>query len=344
MMSLSPNLDAAVAEYGNFLAPLLIDSGLEIEQMNWSESTDNKQQTAKDKETKPGHRIVMFQVRAKGDLGDLVRTLEVIQKTPLLHRVKTLDIARIDTSPKKTNDKLNINMKIEAMMVGRAEPHADGPLAPDQRLVALEVLLALRRAPTGLALLPWVVGPTGPFARQQLAMDSGYRQYGDMDRKNIFRGGEPPPPRTGSTGDDDDLPDDGLDVREYIRLDTADPDNREAFFRNLVFKTQPVRVRSSTWSGFNIFRVYNEWKTKVLYTAKVLRVDQRDVYFQVQDDVYGIHLGQTLADAMRKRLPSAEMERLNLTGLYDAEWATKQIREAAKEADAAKKKRLAGGR
>jgi hypothetical protein len=340
MMSLSPNHDVALAEYINFLAPVVNKSGLEIEDFRSSpEAIDPK--SGQPNAVKPGHRTVNFQLRAKGELGQLVYLLQAIQTTPLVHRVKTLSIDRVDPT-KSSTDKLNINMKIEALMVGRAEQHVDGPLMPDQRLLAAETLLALRRGPTGFALLSWVVGPTGPFARQELAMHSGYRQYGDMDYKNIFRGGEPPPKKEIAKEDEGEPEDNFWEVADYIRLDTADPDNREAYLRNLIFKANPIRLRSASWSPWNTFKIYaNEFKSKTIVSGKVLRIDQRDVYFQVKDEVYGIHLGQSLGDAMRRTLSSGEMDRLELTKLYDAEWAEKEAKaakDAAKQGQTAKKK------
>jgi len=334
MMSLSPNLDGAQAEYGRFLAPLLNESGLELEDFRVTEATDTKAGAGQPNALKPGHRIVQFQIRAKGELAHLVKTLEVIQKTPLVHRVKTLTIDRVDTSAKNSTDKLNIGMKIEAMIVGRAEPHADGPLAPDQRLVALEVLMALERAPTGLGLLPWAVGPTGPFARQALAMERGYRLYNEMERKNIFRGGEPP-----KKIEPEPEVESFLAVADYVRLEATDTDNKEAYLRNLIFKESPKRVRSSSFSGFNTFAIFpNELRTRALFTGKVLRIDQRDMYFQVHDEIYGVHLGQSLGEAMRRPLSTGELDRLDLTRLYDAEWAARQAKEAKDNQQAAKKK------
>ena len=203
----------------------------------------------------------------------------------------------------------------------------------------------MHQGPTGIALLPWVVGPTGPYARQALAMASGYRQYKDLDRKNIFRGGEAPiKPKESATEDPDNLPDDGIDVAEYIRLDTADPDNREAYFRNLVFKAGPIRLRSTSWSGYNTFRVQNEWRTKTLFTGKVLRIDQRDVYFQIKEDVFAIHLGQSLGEVLCKPLLESQMERLGLTKLYDKAWGEKQAKDWLKEQAAARKQQKKIGR
>ncbi len=341
LMSLSPNPNMATSEYENYLGPLLLESGLDIDTFQPSVAAEPKAPPGSGANAvKPGHQVVTFKVRARGELDGLVKTLEVLQKTPLVHRVKTLSIDRADTSAKSTSDKLIIGMIIEALIVNRAEPHADGPLAPDQRLIAMEALLTLHHGPSGLSLMPWVVGPTGPVARQRLAMESGYRHYADLVYKNVFTGPVPPKavPKEEETTPE---PDADIVVTEYIRLDTTDPDGKEAFFRNLVFKTVPIRVKSVPRSGYDTFRVMNELKTKTVVKGKVLRIDQRDLYFQVGEDVYGIHIGQTLSDALRRPLSESEMARLKLTELYDAAWAAEEAKTFEKTAQ--KKRKGRGG-
>ncbi len=192
------------------------------------------------------------------------------------------------------------------------------------------------RGPTSLGLLPWVIGPTGPFARQALAMESGYRRYSDMARKNIFRGGIPPQKEQGEEDMVD--PDVDFDVLDYVRLDTADPDNGEAYLRNLVFKLRPIRLRQSKWSGFNTFSVYTgELRSHALMTGKVLRIEQRDVYFQVLDNIYCIHLGQTMHEAMWRSVSYEVRDRLKLR--MDEVWAAQQRREHEQQQVALKKKK-----
>ena len=335
LMSLSPTLEAAQGEFGGILNKIFYDSGLEMESFAPTLDQNEGKAGGQQQTLKPGHKVVTFQVRAKGELAQLVHAMQELKTTPIIQRIRSLDITRQDTA-KSTTDRLIINMRLDAMIVGRAEPHADGPLAPDLRLITMETMLALRRGPTGLGLLPWIIGPTGPSARNLLAMESGYRQYREMALKNIFRGGELPP-RDESEDEEDPIP--TFDVTEYVRLDTTDPDNREAYLRNLVFKTKPIRVRHSHFSssGFDTFRIYSgELKTHTLVTGKVLRIEQRDMYFQVLDEIYCIHLGQSLHDAMWRSVSDSVLERLNLK--VDEKWAAQQKVEHAQQMAALKAK------
>jgi hypothetical protein len=339
LMSLSPNL--ARAEYDKYLLPLLRSCKLDIETFGQTQPSVLKGTPAAPGVTalNPTHQIIATQVKAKGDLEGVVKALELIQKTPLIHRIKTLKINR-DLAVKNATDTLTIEMTVEAMIVGKAEPHSDGPFAPDLRLMVLETVSALEGAPIGIALLPWIVGPTGPVAYEIMISESGYRrQYGQIAIKNIFSGRVPLP----KYNPDDAAPavedNDPLPVHEYVRLDMTDPDGREAYLRNLVFKTAPIKLRTASWSGYDTFRIKSEFGTRILVKGKVVRITQRDVYFQVREDMYAIHLGQSVADAMRHRLTASEMRALDLT--VDEAWGAAEQKEYLQELAKSRKK---GGR
>ena len=68
---------------------------------------------------------------------------------------------------------------------------------------------------------------------------------------------------------------------------------------------------------------------------KVLRVDTGVVYFQVENFVFEIKLGQTLADAIQYPLSIDRMDALDLD--WDRAWAKEQMKKYAKEKTPAKK-------
>jgi hypothetical protein len=343
LMSLSPNPHLARAEYDKYLYPLLVSCKLDIEGFSPTQPSTFKDASATQagNALKPTHQILATEVKAKGDLESLVKALELIQRTPLMHRIKSLTIDR-DMAVKNATDRLNIKMIVEAMIVGKAEPHSDGPFAPDLRLMVLETVSAIEGAPIGIALLPWIVGPTGPVAYDRMISESGYRrQYRQIALKNIFNGLVPLPAYNPAPSAEEDaavLDLDPLDVREYVRLDMTESGER-ATFRNLVFKTGPIKLRTASWSGYDTFRIMSEFGTRTLVKGKVVRIAQRDVYFQVREDMYAIHLGQSLADAMRHRLTTSEMKALNLR--IDEVWGAAERKEYLQELAKARKK---GGR
>jgi hypothetical protein len=110
-------------------------------------------------------------------------------------------------------------------------------------------------------------------------------------------------------------------MREFVHLTHLDPTNKEAFLRNRLTGPGEIRLRAVARSGYDTFRILDEEFDKVQVHGKVLRVDQRDLYFQVADFVYAFHIGQTLKDAMRWPLTLDQMDNLELTALYDEAFA-----------------------
>src|SRR5262249_6952513 len=125
----------------------------------------------------------------------------------------------------------------------------------------------------------------------------------------IFVGYQPPRPQFAEVESDpiEDI------IPQTVRLSHTDPDVGEAWLRTLIFQKPEMRVGSKR--GFDAIRITNEDSSKTLIKATVLRVDQRDMYFQVKEDVYGIHIGQTMAQAMKRPLFQKELEELNLISL-----------------------------
>jgi hypothetical protein len=215
----------------------------------------------------------------------VVSALENLERTPVMHRVKGLTLARQESTSTKDKDQsknsLNIQMNLEAMIVAGAKPGVAPVLKPDSKI-----------------FLPT---PSHP------------RNYADIAKKNIFIGPVPvPPPAKVPSMEitaEEEL------IAEHVRLDLCDPTSQEAYLRTLIFQMRPTKLRSKAGTGYDTFRIMNEERTKVLVKARVLRIDQREVYFQVREDVYGIHIGQTIAEAMRRPLSDAELKALDLTSL-----------------------------
>ena len=47
-------------------------------------------------------------------------------------------------------------------------------------------------------------------------------------------------------------------------------------------------------------------------SGKVVKIESRDLYFQVGTNYYVIHVGQNFAEALRRRLPESEVKSLGL--------------------------------
>jgi hypothetical protein len=284
-LSLPNNIDVASAEYAQMLKPLLRKAGLTVDDFQGPPPQDVRGQV---NQKKPQHTILPFTVRAKGTLESLTKAAETLRRIPVMHRVQKVTIDRIDAKDK--TGKLSIQMVIEGMIVYGANNTPSYKPSSDTR----ELLAKL--APSN-------------------------RNFDDMPLRNPFLGYVPPPPAP-KVEAPIEVPS-GPDVREYIRIDSIIPTTQEAFLYNR-YEGTSLRLRSKARSGYDVFRIMDE-RDKPVLKGKVLRIDPRDVYFQVADDVYVFHFGQTLAEAMRRPIDDDELARLDLK--LDADFAKEETKE-----------------
>jgi hypothetical protein len=167
---------------------------------------------------------------------------------------------------------------------------------------------------TGLAPMGWgVIGSM--LAVKKESPTPADRKYADIARKNIFVGyipGPTEPPKDKYPGD----------IPEYIRLVHTVPTQKEAYLLNLFSKNQELKLSADPKTTYDVRRIADDNGEYVFFFMKVLRVDSGVVYFQVQNQVYSISLGQTLADAMQYPLSIDRLDDLDLD--WDREWAKKQ--------------------
>ena len=305
-LSLPNDPNRAAAEYAKMLKPALRDSGLVVDDFQGPPPQDFSGSST---QKKAKHTVLPFQVRAKGTVESLAKALDALQRLPVMHRVKTMVVDRLDAKDK--TGRIGVQMTIEAMIVSGA----NNKLNPETVLPA-----------------------------------STNRAYADVGQRNPFLGLIPPPPPPPPPKKDPppaevvvEEPPPGRDIREFVSIDTITPTSNEAFLRITAYKAPPVRLRSTPMSGYDTFRITNEDRSRVFVKGKVLRIDARDIYFQVAEDVYRFHFGQTLAEAMVRPLNVSQMEELELTSLFDMDFA-KQDAEDKKGKAAAKTKTIKKGR
>ena len=325
VLSLSTNPDQAAAEYTKFLMPVLRSCGLTDILLQGPPPGKLKMPNTQGKKT-AGHLPLEFTVRAHGDLGSVVKTLAALRNAPLAHRVKSLSLQPAEASGKDTG-KLTVGLALEALIVNKAAPNNPFLSSADVRLVAVESAAALRRAPmglaVGLALSPWFAAKE--TIRTDIAMEeTAKRKYNDIKYRDLFVGAKPPleVPVTGPRPDD-------FDMRQYIKLVQIVSSEKEAYLRNTIVRERDTKLRPKK-PGYEYFVVKNEDRDLDLFKGKVLKVDQREMYFQVGADVYAMHIGGSLYDAMRRSLSDDEMETLQLAELYDEDFANEQQKGKAK--------------
>lgn len=323
LLSLPADPTQATTEYSAYLKPLLTKAGLSVDDFQLPQ-VDNRP-------TPPGAKKVnlqplVFSLRATGTIGALSKALDALQKSPALHRIRNLNVERpesVGTGAKEKEDdpKLNILMGVEALIVRATEKPGQKPQGvqgADPRFLILDTLAGLRGAPGRINLASWTSWLAVPGSLQAATGGAPARTYADLARKNIFVGALPTPQVKITKEVAPPSPDEGIDVRKYVRLvtithgdrETQKFRNQEAFLRYFLFPRQDERLCPS--AGFDTFRIMNEDRSKEIVKGKVVKIDQREVYFSANGKIYAIHLGQTLADAMARPLSSLEIQRLQL--------------------------------
>lgn len=309
-------VERAASDYARFLKPLLHEAGLTVDEFQGPPPQEAKATVAGAKKSTT-YIVLPYQVRAKGDLPSLAAALETMRRTPVQHRVRSLTLDRIDA--RDAIGKLGIQMTVDVMVAPQAKKGARLFPYPDSRLIPADALATLAGAPAGSVLFPWV--SQGIPLTQAVEFDQVSRVRVDLEQFNPFLGEVPPPVVAKKEVEAPPVEPEGPDLREYIKLDAIEP-SKEAFLRNTFYKMPPIRLKSTPMSGYEIFRIMDEERTKTILRAKVLRIDPRVVYFQVGEDIYGIRFGQTLADAMKRPLSQSELEESAVGDLYDVDFAT----------------------
>lgn len=311
---LPANPYVARREYDRYLANLLASSGLAVEFQRGSSPTpqDAAGQFKMGKKKEPVYTPLTFQVRARGSMPQLAKLLDRFHTTPLAHKVKSLTVEPAGGKDAKPGEALNVGLTIEALIVhGGNRPEA--LTGVDDQLVQINALLGPRAA--GLALLPYILGPTGPLAEQRLAAERPQRDYAALALKNVFAGGQPKPAPPAPPVTEGPPPDPGPDMTQYVHLILIEQTDKvaKALLRNR-FTNDPVWMQARR--GLNSFMVYDESGENVTLRGKVLGVRQREVFFLVDGQLHAIHMGQSLAEALDRPAGWGDLEK---TGM-DAEF------------------------
>jgi hypothetical protein len=325
-LSLPADVDMARREYENYLTELLRDSGFAPATLTvTAKPVDTKSSptisgrasgASSDAQAAQGggarrgdlpvYTRLAYTVQGRADLAHFVRMLERFYRTPLLHQIKNLTIQRPLTPGSQQQGDLDVNMTVEALVVDGAEKRPTLLPGLDRRFVAVDVVTALGHGLAGLALVPWAVGPTGPVGPGTLAQRA--RDYAAIADKNIFFGNQ----RT--VVQEKDTP---LDPTRFVRLiDITHNDDRTQALLYDRYNNRYIRLRTDSGSGYDTFGIEDE-RGETALRGKVMRIDQRDLIFRVDDNYYSIHLEQDLVDALRTPLTAEQVQSLGLAAAPD---------------------------
>jgi hypothetical protein len=295
MKSLSPKPDQAADQYMAYLGPLLAKSGLSVDKM--SKTSDQKVKVVKPipNVKEVGHQIITFTVRVHGELGQLVNAMEKMQKTPYEHRIRNLTIERIEQASKK-----DAGNKLTVGMI-------------------IETLVVAKSEPK--TSLPPDIDP-----KSLLAPTPPDRNYALIAERNIFVGATP------FTPDTDPRPTE--DTPRYIYLAQTEPKHQTAYLRNRIYRTGEMKVIANK-PGWDEFQVTDEFGNYVFFRAKVLKVEQRQMFFQVgrsrdadfpRNSVFAVQIGEALAEAKDYSFNKSRID-LADDGLYDKNFEMRETGE-----------------
>jgi hypothetical protein len=303
-LSLPADTDLARREYEKYLSELMRESGFAPGSYPITSLQPDSKSSPVISGKGPIYTKLNFTVQSRGDLSSLVELLTSFYRTGLLHQIKNLTIQRPLTGAAQQGGDLEINLKIEALILAGAENRKQ--LLPlDRRLLSatVDVLAAPGRGPGGVALALYLASAAGPMGPGSLAQPP--REYAAIAHKNIFYGALFA-----------QRPADEVEVTQYVHLTdiTRNDQRTEANFYDR-YNNRKTRLRAET--AFDSFRILdNEGET--LVRGKVVRIiEPRDLIFRVDDSYYSIHVGQSLEEAMKTPLSADELKALGLVAAPD---------------------------
>lgn len=312
LLGMPSNLAEGSSSYTDYLQTLFKESGFITKpDIKPSGHEDKPKQKPPGGTVKPLHHVVGFQVDAQGDWMSLTKLLEKFRRTAFLHRIRNLAITKTQ-SPTK----LNISMNIEAMVVNKNEQRPDNLWGFDPKIFARDTVLALFGQPSGWAM----------FMRGQalLVPETPPRRYSDLAWVNPFVGGKPKSPYVPEKPvmvkkEENSKPPKRLE----FHLALSNPSHQRAILvagsaekYTVVKLAGPPDAGSILAAGavavaprLEDFKVFDGIDT---IEGTVLRVDLREVYVEIEGEVYGIGFEKPLADYLKKPLSAEEQKKLGL--------------------------------
>jgi len=280
-LSLPGDINLDRINYPHLLEGMVQRSGIQARdmQVNFKDSTDIVKGGIFDKK-EPFITPISFTITGRTDLDGLLKLLKEFYTTSLLHRIKAFSVTRpktgVDGKPgnHKSRD-LQVTLEVEALMVKGADVRDD----------------ILPKSPPAIQTLARPVG-------EYLALAS---------KKNIFYGPPPPPPARAADGSD---PSASVHFTGISRTEDGECEVNLCDVNELTrWRLYPERKRDPK----DVFEIKNrsgELKVQGEVT-RILGVD--DIIFRSGGRYYKMHIGESVAEAMRKPLNEAQVQALQST-------------------------------
>ena len=205
-LSLPSNIDLARVEYKQYIIDLMRKTGILLEQFPQPPADTKSKEVLVSKNKQPIYTALNFNVRAKARMANLVSFLQEFQKTPYMHRIKSMVIERTDSTAKKDSEFMTLQLVMEALVILDAEKDLKKSKKGEKMQQAAgvaDVVMGLQQGPVGLFMARWAVGGSGPIkpplnppllsirnyndiALRNLFIDAPYRQKGTLPPKNML--------------------------------------------------------------------------------------------------------------------------------------------------------------
>jgi hypothetical protein len=226
----------------------------------------------------PFYTPLKFTVTGRTDLSHLLQLLSNFYSQPLLHRIQVVSITRPKgSSNPKSGDAAHSSRDLE---------------------ISLDIeALIVKGTPPRETILPTTAVEVRNLARPP-------SEYMAMDKSNIFYGPPPPPPKVSE----------GADPAASVKLTSITTNLEGDRMVTLCDADQnmwllyPDRKKDPK----DIFEIKNK-NDAVKYQGEVTRVDSADIVFRVGEKYYSMHIGNSVAEAMRKPLTEAQVKAMQPT-------------------------------
>jgi hypothetical protein len=307
-LSLPPDPAVAAARYRGYLLEALHKHRLTAKKL----PTENAQLRTTSR-TSSLILPLVFDITVEGDYKNLLGFLYDFYQLNLPHALKMLAITPLAAG---ADAKLEVAMKIEALIVPGAPARSFLPAMPNPRVLTLELITGLKGGPVGLGLALGQLTPTGLYGRARLAGQvGGTRDYQALVAKNVFAGLAPPASTPSSPLAAALEPD--REVLKVVQLTSITVNHLtplystvEASLRNRMTNDyQTVRADPPR----NTFEVRDARRNLILKGKVVSITPPHVLVFQVDGKFYVLRVGQFLAQALEKELTAEEVKALLTT-------------------------------
>jgi hypothetical protein len=313
-LSLPGDPETARMEYERYLTQLFTRYKITNARDIKSRNDDAKGGPVVGKE--PVYTKLIFNVKAYATMANLVAMMEEFYKTGLMQEIKNLSFQRQMTStPTVRADELDVRMTIEALVITGADKRSHLLPNYDRRLLAIDVAPVLFPAPP---LVLWTSLSPGLLSPGELAEPT--RDYSLIAKKNIFLG-RPPKDKPPQQTEDDGTPEWMIPRYVYLTDITQTPLRMESMLYDR-WNNQKIKLRESS-GAYNSFPIVRDGKATQVVVGRIVRIDDRKLYYQVDLVVPEAGFGRAPAAA---RPDKSELEKLVADKVVEAAEAKRVMR------------------